>query len=100
MATREETAKASPTDQPASPWVAALSELREWDPAWAELAVKITTNPWTDGVLPRKFIELVSFGLNGGNAPPHPGGPRGRREPPERELERESTSESAGRDSY
>ena len=24
----------------------------------------MTTNPWTDGVLPRKFIELVSLGLN------------------------------------
>jgi hypothetical protein len=64
MATWEEIAKASPADQLASPWVAALGELREWDPVWAELAVKITTNPWTDGVLPRKFIELVSVGLN------------------------------------
>jgi alkylhydroperoxidase/carboxymuconolactone decarboxylase family protein YurZ len=76
MATGEETAKASPTDQLASPWVAALSELREWDPAWAELAVKITTNPWTDGVLPRKFIELVSVGLNASRTNLNPEGTR------------------------
>ena len=64
MAIWEETANPSHRDQPASPWAAALNKLREWDPAWAELALQITTNPWTDGVLPTKFIELVSIGLN------------------------------------
>jgi hypothetical protein len=106
MASREETAKASPTDQPASPWVAALSELREWDPAWAELAVKITTNPWTDGVLPRKFIELVSFGLNASRTNLNPEGTRRHIQAAvaaganRQERELESTSESVGRDSY
>jgi hypothetical protein len=76
MATGEEIVKASPADQLASPWVAALGELREWDPAWAELAVKITTNPWTDGVLPRKFIELVSVGLNASRTNLNPEGTR------------------------
>src|SRR5579859_1055382 len=73
MATGEETAK---TNQPVSPWVAALGKLREWDPKWAELALKITTNPWTDGVLPRKFVELVSVGLNAGRTSLNPEGTR------------------------
>jgi len=47
-----------------SPWDAALNKLREWDPAWAEQCVKMTTSPWTRGVLPLKFIELVCVGLN------------------------------------
>jgi hypothetical protein len=50
MATGEETAKAPGSDQAASPWAAGLNQLREWDPAWAERGVKITTNPWPDGV--------------------------------------------------
>ena len=63
MATGEDTAKASGSDE-ASPWAVALSKLREWDPAWANQAFKITTNPWNDGVLPAKLIELVLVGLN------------------------------------
>jgi alkylhydroperoxidase/carboxymuconolactone decarboxylase family protein YurZ len=46
------------------PWDAALEQLREWDPAWAESCVKMTTNPWVRGVLPRKLIELISLMLN------------------------------------
>jgi len=46
------------------PWDLALDTLREWDPQWAETCVRMTTNPWTNGVLTRKFIELVSLGLN------------------------------------
>lgn len=34
------------------------------DPAWAEQCVKMTTNPWAEGVLRPKFIELVCIGLN------------------------------------
>jgi len=64
MANREETANVSHTDQIESPWAAALDKLREWDPVWAEQAVLITTNPWTDGCLSAKFVELVSIGLN------------------------------------
>jgi alkylhydroperoxidase/carboxymuconolactone decarboxylase family protein YurZ len=76
MATEEETAKAPGSDQAASPWVAALSKLREWDPVWAEQAVKMTTNPWTEGVLPTKFIELVSVGLNAVHTSLSPDGTR------------------------
>jgi len=76
MATGEETAKAPGSDQAASPWAAALSKLREWDPAWAEQVVKMTTNPWTEGVLPTKFIELVSVGLNAAHTNLSPDGTR------------------------
>ena len=65
MTTKETNAFSSshPPDE-TGPWDAALATLREWDPAWAEKCVKMTTNPWTNGVLPRKFIELVGIGLN------------------------------------
>jgi alkylhydroperoxidase/carboxymuconolactone decarboxylase family protein YurZ len=76
MATESGQAKASASQRAVSPWAAALNKLREWDPAWAEQAVKMTTNPWTDGVLPVKFIELVSVGLNAGRTNISPEGTR------------------------
>jgi alkylhydroperoxidase/carboxymuconolactone decarboxylase family protein YurZ len=36
----------------------------------------MTTNPWTDGVLPRKFIELVSIALNSACTNLNPDGTR------------------------
>ena len=62
METESGQANGSANQQPVSPWAAALNKLREWDPAWAEQAVKMTANPWNDGVLPAKFIELVLSG--------------------------------------
>jgi len=62
--------KAAPgpnTTKPATnrgPWAPALEKLREWDPKWAETCEKMTTNPWTGGVLPRKTVELISVALN------------------------------------
>jgi alkylhydroperoxidase/carboxymuconolactone decarboxylase family protein YurZ len=41
-----------------------LDTLREWDPEWAELCFKMSANPWSHSVLPRKFVELVSVSLN------------------------------------
>jgi alkylhydroperoxidase/carboxymuconolactone decarboxylase family protein YurZ len=52
------------TGPPTGPWDSALDMLREWDPKWAELCFKMSTNPWTHSVLPRKFVELVSVSLN------------------------------------
>ena len=52
------------TDPPTGPWESAVDTLREWDPKWAELCFKMSTNPWTHSILPRKFIELVSISLN------------------------------------
>ena len=49
---------------PTGPWDAALEQLREWDSVWTETCVKMSTNPWTSGVLPRKLIELVGVALN------------------------------------
>lgn len=52
------------SSQEAGPWNEALSLLREWDPRWSDAAAKMMTNPWTSGVLPRKFVELVCVALN------------------------------------
>ncbi len=49
---------------PTGPWDSAFEQLRKWDPGWAEICARMTTNPWTSGVLPRKFVELVGVGLN------------------------------------
>jgi alkylhydroperoxidase/carboxymuconolactone decarboxylase family protein YurZ len=50
--------------QETGPWDAPLAKLREWDPAWAEQCLKMTTNPWTKGILPRKTIELICIAVN------------------------------------
>src|SRR5262245_58343994 len=42
----------------------ALTRLREWDPVWAEQCLKVTANPWTSGVLPRKTIELIGLAVS------------------------------------
>ena len=76
MTTEGGAAKVSLTEQPTSPWEAALNKLREWDPAWAEQCVKMTTNPWTEGVLGTKFIELVCIGLNAARPNLNPDGTR------------------------
>jgi len=46
------------------PWDPALTTLRDWDATWADTCVTMSTNPWTSGVLSRKFIELVGVALN------------------------------------
>jgi hypothetical protein len=38
--------------------------------------VKMTTNPWMDGILPIKLIELVSVGLNASRTNLNPEGKR------------------------
>ena len=42
----------------------AIDTVREWDPAKAEAYLKVNTNPWTNGVLDIKSIELICVGLN------------------------------------
>ena len=42
----------------------AIDIVREWDPAKAEAYLKVNTNPWTNGVLDDKTIELICVGLN------------------------------------
>ena len=47
------------------PWeYPALAQLQAWEPAWAAVSERMSTNPWVNQVLSRKFIELVSVGLN------------------------------------
>jgi alkylhydroperoxidase/carboxymuconolactone decarboxylase family protein YurZ len=58
------------------PWDPALEKLREWDPKWAETCEKMTTNPWTGGVLPRKTVELISIALNAACTNLNPDGTR------------------------
>jgi alkylhydroperoxidase/carboxymuconolactone decarboxylase family protein YurZ len=58
------------------PWDEALRRIREWDPEWAETCEKMTVNPWTTRVLPRKFIELVGVGLNAACTNLNPDGTR------------------------
>ena len=42
----------------------ALAKLREWEPAWVEQCLKMSDDPWTSGILPRKDIELISIAVN------------------------------------
>jgi alkylhydroperoxidase/carboxymuconolactone decarboxylase family protein YurZ len=69
-------ASRSADDRSTGPWDSALDQLREWDPKWADTCEKMTTNPWAKGVLPRKFIELVSVGLNAACTNLNPDGTR------------------------
>jgi len=69
--TRRDHTQSSTTASPpreTSSWDEAVDQLREWDLEWAETCLKLTTNPWTTGVLPRKTVELISVALNA--APP------------------------------
>src|SRR5215467_7096902 len=66
----------TPATKAAGPWDAAVDQLREWDPKWAEACVKMTTNPWTSGVLPRKLVELISVGINAACTNLNPDGTR------------------------
>jgi len=49
---------------PPGPWDSAVDTLRGWDPNWTEACLRMTTSPWRDSVLPRRFIELVGVALN------------------------------------
>jgi len=53
------------TDRPreTGPWDSALVQLQKWDPEWAKTCLTMTTNPWTGGVLSRKFVELIGVSI-------------------------------------
>ena len=70
-----------PTDCPATrpAWDAALAQLRDWDPAWAETCVRMTTNPWTTAFCPASTSSWSASAerrlhqpQSGRHAPPHP----------------------------
>ena len=64
MAIKSGTMKASETDRPTNPWGSSLDKFKEWDPKGGETLLRVGTNPWTSGVLPRKEVELISLALN------------------------------------
>lgn len=41
-----------------------LELLRQWDPQFAEAYTHACTDPWTNGILPRKTIELLCVAVN------------------------------------
>ena len=64
MATKSGAAKASREKSDPNPWGPSLDKMKQWDPKGAELLLCVGTDPWTDGVLPRKEVELISLALN------------------------------------
>ena len=58
------------------PWDAALAQIRDWDPDWADACAKMTTNPWSSAVLPRKTAEMISLAINAACTNLNPDGTR------------------------
>jgi alkylhydroperoxidase/carboxymuconolactone decarboxylase family protein YurZ len=58
------------------PWDAALGQIREWDPEWADACTKMTSNPWSSSVLPRKTADLISLAINAACTNLNPDGTR------------------------
>ena len=48
----------------AGPWEDALTTLCRWDPEWGRACARMSTNPWTSGVLEHKTVELVGVAIN------------------------------------
>lgn len=63
-------------DAVTGPWGQALDTLREWDPQFAQACFKMTMNPWTTGVLPRKLVELIGIAINAACTNLNPDGTR------------------------
>jgi alkylhydroperoxidase/carboxymuconolactone decarboxylase family protein YurZ len=79
VATKEDSRKtvAPAQDGQIGPWNPdALAMLREWDPGYADRCFKMSTNPWTSGVLPRKTVELIGIALNAACTNLNPDGTR------------------------
>jgi alkylhydroperoxidase/carboxymuconolactone decarboxylase family protein YurZ len=51
-------------DYAEGPWGAELGTLRAWDGEWAEACERMSSDPWRSGVLPLKFVELISVGIS------------------------------------
>jgi len=64
MAAKSGAARASKENSDPNPWGSSLDKFTEWDPNGAETLLRVGTNPWTSGVLPRKEVELISLALN------------------------------------
>lgn len=58
------------------PWDQAFMTLEAWEPSWAPTCAAMTNNPWQNGLLPRKFVELVGVALNAACTNLNPDGTR------------------------
>src|SRR5436190_13425001 len=54
----------------------ALAKFREWDPVFVDQCLKMSNDPWTGSILPRKDIELISLAVNAACTNLSPGGTR------------------------
>ena len=59
---RTTTSAADPAGAP--PGDSIVDKVSEWDADWAEKYFRMATNPWTNGILPVKEIELVCIAIN------------------------------------
>jgi alkylhydroperoxidase/carboxymuconolactone decarboxylase family protein YurZ len=51
--------------RPTGPWDdPALNTLRELDASWAQACLTLTTDPWTNGILPLKEVEMICVAVN------------------------------------
>lgn len=57
-------------------WGAAMKQLQDWDPKWAQTYLTMVSNPWSSEVLPQKFVELIGVALNAGTISLNPEGMR------------------------
>src|SRR5215831_17140852 len=55
---------------------AVVEHLQEWDPQFAQLLAKMTANPWSNAILPRKTVELVGLAVNAACTNLNPDGTR------------------------
>ena len=60
----------------AGPWDAAIEQLGEWDPSWAQACSEMATNPWRSSILFRKTVELIGIALNAACTNLNPDGTR------------------------
>ncbi len=67
----------STLNRPAGPWnEGVVGQFSEWDSGFTEICVKMSTNPWTSGVLSRKLVELIGIALNAACTNLNPDGTR------------------------
>lgn len=57
-------------------WDSALDTFKTWEPSWSAICATMTDNPWVNGALPKKFIELVGVALNAACTNLNPDGTR------------------------
>ena len=59
------------------PWdTPALATFCEWDPVFVDQCLDVSYGLWTNGILPRKEVELISLAVNAAITNLSPGGTR------------------------